>query len=168
MGFTSASMKNVEVNKRNELICNMRWAGVTLREIGEKTGISKQRVSQILAQNPGLTQHSLLSTQQLCDISGLPKNRLVTLQKQGFIKPASTWSVGERTYLLWSSSVPEEIAACYRMHWVCQFCGRLLPKRRIRFCSDACYIEKHKYKNMTPKEKRKVRDRVRHFRERKQ
>jgi DNA-directed RNA polymerase sigma subunit (sigma70/sigma32) len=47
------AMKAFDINKRNELICNARRTGATMREIGEKMGISRERVRQILAKNLG-------------------------------------------------------------------------------------------------------------------
>jgi predicted nucleic acid-binding Zn ribbon protein len=160
-------MKAFDINKRNELICNARRTGATMREIGEKMGISRERVRQILAKNLGSTIYPLLSTQQLCDMSGISKKRLVTLQKQGLIQPELTRSVEKYHYSLWALSIPEEIEAYCRTHYRCLVCGHPLPGRRRQYCSDACVLERYKYKNKTQEEKRRSLDSIKRYRERK-
>ena len=61
------------------LIYEMRQAGAPMREIAEKVGISKERVSQILTRNIGTTKHEWFSTLQLCEEAGLPRNRVLEL-----------------------------------------------------------------------------------------
>jgi hypothetical protein len=161
------TMEKTKVVANRALICEMRHAGAPMREIAEKMGISKERVRQILESNLGSTRHGWLSTLQLCSISGMPRNRVVELCEQGKITPATNWTTGKRRYYLWAPTVPEEINAYYRTHHLCQVCQRPLPRNRIRFCSDACRQERHKYKHMTPIEKKRVLESIKRYRERK-
>jgi AraC-like DNA-binding protein len=149
------------------LIFEMRAAGSPMREIAEKVGISKERVRQILNRNTGTTKHKWYSTLQLCEESGLPRNRVLELESLGVIKPAFTWGIGKRHYLLWPSEAVKCITEYYSTHHFCKVCNKPLPKKRVLFCSDACRQERHKYKYMTLEEKRRVLNNIRRYRERK-
>jgi len=149
------------------LIYEMRQTGAPMREIAEKVGISKERVSQILARNIGTTKHEWFSTLQLCEEAGLPRNRVLELQKQGVITPAFAWGIGKRLYLLWSQETVKAITDYYGTHHFCRVCNKPLPRKRIFFCSDVCRQERHKYKYMTLEEKKRVLTNIRRYRERK-
>lgn len=149
------------------LIFEMRRAGAPMREIAEKAGISKERVRQILSRAMGSTKHEWISTLQLCEMTGLPRNRVLGLQEQGIISPVSNWSAGKRHYLLWPSECVQAITAYYSTHHLCLVCGKPLPKNRMLFCSDTCRQERHKYKYMTQEEKQRVLANIRRYRERK-
>lgn len=149
------------------LIFQMRQAGIPMREIAEKVGISKERVRQILTRNIGSTKHQWFSTLQLCQAAKLPRNRVLELQKLGVITPALTWGIGKRHYLLWAPEAVKAITNYYSTHHFCQICNKPLPKKRILFCSDTCRQERHKYKYMTPEEKKRVLANIRRYRERK-
>jgi hypothetical protein len=150
---------------RND-IYEMRRSGAPMREIAEKIGRSKERVRQILVRGLGTTNHELLSTLQLCNQSGLPRNRIVELYQDGIIAPATKWDAGNRDYFLWEPETVQKISAYYQTHRLCKVCNKPLPKNRILFCSDDCRHERHKYKYMTPDEKKRVLDNIRRYRER--
>jgi len=149
------------------LIFEMRRAGAPMREIGQKAGISKQRVSQILSRTMGSTKHQWLSTTQLCEMTDLTREKVLRLQERGVISPVSEWNVGARRYVLWPPECLKTVAAYYSTHHLCQVCGKPLAKYRKRFCSDTCRQERHKYKNMTREQKQKVLANIRRYRERK-
>ncbi len=149
------------------LIFKMRQAGSPMREIAEKVGISKERVRQILTRDSGSTKHAWYSTLQLCEESGLPRNRVLELQHIGVIKPAFAWGIGKRHYLLWSREAVQAIVDYYSAHHFCRVCNKPLPKKRISFCSDECRQERHKYKYMTDEEKKRVLNNIRRYRDRK-
>jgi transcriptional regulator with XRE-family HTH domain len=149
------------------IIFEMRHAGAPMREIAEKMGVSKQRVSQILARNDGSTRHEWLSTSQLCAMTGLSRNRVLELHDKGIIVPAYTWDIAKRQFSLWAADSVKTIATYYDAHHLCIVCNRRLPKHRIVFCSDDCRRERHKYKNMTPEEKRRTLANIRRYREKK-
>jgi hypothetical protein len=148
------------------VIYEMRRSGAPMREIAEKIGRSKERVRQILVRGLGTTNHEFLSTLQLCNQSGLPRNRIVELHQDGIITPATKWDAGNRDYLLWPPETVEKISVYYQTHRLCKVCNKPLPKNRILFCSDNCRHERHKYKYMTPEEKKRVLDNIRRYRER--
>jgi len=156
---------NTIVNRA--LIYEMRQAGAPMREIAKKVGISKERVRQILTLNIGSTKHEWFSTLQLCEESGLPRNRVLELQKLGVITPTFTWGIGRRHYLLWSREAVKAITDYYSTHHFCRVCNKPLSKKRILFCSDVCRQERHKYKYMTLEEKKRVLTNILRYRERK-
>ena len=158
-----------DVKSRNiaskSVIFEMRRSGMTMREIAEKISRSKERVRQILVQNCGKTDHELLSTLQLCILSGLPRNRVMDLYLDGIIIPAAKWDAGTRDYILWPQEAVLKIKSYYQNHRLCKVCNKPLPKNRIYFCSDICRRERHKYKHMTPEEKKRVLDNIRRYRD---
>ena len=159
-------VKSQAVTDKN-IIFEMRRAGAPMREIGEKVGISKERVRQILARNDGSTRHEWLSTSQLCAMTGLSWNRVLKLHENGIVVPASTWDTGKSHHLLWAADSVQTVVTYYDTHRLCPVCNRRLPKKRILFCSDCCRQERRKYKNMTPEEKRRALANIRRYREKK-
>jgi len=159
---TAVKSRNV-VSK--ELVLEMRQSGMPMREIAEKIGRSKERVRQILMEGCGSTNHEYLSTLQLCKQSGLPRNRIIELYLDGIILPGVKWYAGNRDYMLWHQDTVVKINVHYQNHRLCKVCNSPLPKNRIFFCSDNCRQERHKYKYMTPEEKRRVLDNIRRYRE---
>ena len=149
------------------VIFEMRKSGSPMREIAEKVGISKERVRQILSRNLGTTKHEWLSTLQLCNETGLPRNRIIELQEKGIVSPSSRWGAGKRHYFLWNADSVKIIADYYNNNHLCRVCNKPLPKNRIAFCSDECRQECHKYKYMTPEEKQRVLANIRRYREKK-
>ena len=160
---TAVKTKNL-VSK--DLVREMRQAGMPMREIAEKIGRSKERVRQILVQGCGSTNHEYLSTLQLCKQAGLPRNRIMDLYLDGIIVPSVKWDAGNRDYLLWPQDAVAKISEYHKNHRLCKVCNRTLPKNMIFFCSDICRQERHKYKYMTPEEKKRVLDNIRRYRER--
>jgi len=149
------------------IVYEMRRAGSSMREIAEKIGRSKERVRQILSKGLGTTNHDLLSTLQLCNRSGLPRNRIIEMYHDGVISPVNKWDAGKRDYLLWSPEAVVTIKAYYQTHRLCKVCNKPLPKNRILFCSDDCRHEKHKYKYMTPEGRQRVLANIRRYRDKK-
>jgi predicted nucleic acid-binding Zn ribbon protein len=160
---TAVKSRNV-VSK--DLVLEMRQAGMPMREIAEKIGRTKERVRQILMEGCGSTDHEYLSTLQLCKQAGLPRNRIIDLYLDGIIVPSVKWDAGHRDYLLWPRDAVAKIGEHYTNHRLCKVCNHPLPKNRIFFCSDSCREERHKYKYMTPEEKKRVLDNIRRYRER--
>ncbi|MGP8080995.1 MAG: DUF2116 family Zn-ribbon domain-containing protein [Dehalococcoidales bacterium] len=160
----------IDVKSKNaiskDIILEMRQSGMPMREIAEKIGRSKERVRQILMQGFGKTAHEFLSTLKLCKQTGLPRNRIMELYLDGVIIPAVKWDTGNRDYLLWPPEAVVKIGVHYQNHRLCKVCNNPLPKNRIFFCSDKCRQERHKYKYMTPEEKKRVLDNIRRYRER--
>ena len=141
------------------VIYEMRQAGATLREIGEKVGVSRERVRQILLHTFGSTSHNLLSTAQVCILTGLRVNRIIRLYKQGVIKPAFKYNIGGQRHLMWPDETVQLAKEYYDLHRFCRVCSRPLPQNRTCYCSDFCKQERYKYKNLSLQEKQRVRAR---------
>ena len=150
----------------NSVVFEMRRSGMPMRKIAERIGRSRERVRQILVKGLGTTNHEYLSTCQLCNQSGLPRNRIVELYLDGIITPFAKWDTGNRDYLLWPPDALHKISVYYKNYRVCKFCNKPLPKNRIFFCSDDCRYESQKYKYMTPEERKRVLENIRRYRER--
>jgi hypothetical protein len=148
------------------VVLEMRRSGMPMRKIGEKIGRSRERVRQILVKSLGKTNHEYLSTLQLCNQSGLSRNRIVELYLDGIITPIAKWDTASRDYLLWPPEAVKKIGVYYKKRRLCKFCNKPLPKNRIFFCSDNCRFERQKYKYMTPEERKRVLENIRRYRER--
>ena len=143
-------------NNINSAVYNMRQSGATLQQIADKIGKTKERVRQILVQNYGSTRHQLISTEQLCRLSGLPRNQIVQLHQDGAIIPAVEWNAG-RCYLLWPAATVKYIIGYFKTHRLCNICHRPVPKGRRTFCSEQCCKEGHKYSYRSPEAREKHR-----------
>jgi hypothetical protein len=145
--------------KRNRvsygIIVAMRESGASLEQIAQVIGRTKERVRQILLKNSGSTKHQLLSTQQLYEQLGLPRNRIIELYEEGIIAPATEWTSGNHHYLLWPSNIAETVANYYNIHRLCRICKKPLLKGRWVYCSDKCYREGQKYKYKSEEAKQK-------------
>ena len=115
-----------KVNK--SIVLEMRRSGMPMRKIAERIGRSRERVRQILVQSLGTTNHEYLSTLQLCNQSGLPRNRIVELYLDGVITPIAKWDAGNRDYLLWPPNAVHKISFYYKNYRLCKFCNKPLPK----------------------------------------
>ena len=136
----------------------MRQSGATLQQIAAKIGKTKERVRQILVQNYGLTRHQLISTEQLCRLSGLPRNRITELYQGGAITPVVQWHTGNRHFLLCSPATVEQVISSYKVHRLCKMCHRPVPKGRRTFCSEQCCKEgdKHRYRSPEARERHRI------------
>jgi len=144
-------------NNINSAVYNMRQSGATLQQIAAKIGKTKERVRQILVQNYGSTRHQLISTEQLCRLSGLPRNRIIELYQDSVVIPAVEWNIGIRHYLLWSPATWGQVISYYKRHRLCKICHRPVPKGRRTFCSEQCCKEGHKYRYRSPEARKRHR-----------
>lgn len=147
----------------------MRQSGATLQQIADKIGRTKERVRQILVQNYGSTKHQLISTEQLCKLLGLPRNRVIELYQGSVIIPAVVWNINSRLFLLWSPVTLEHIISYYKTRRLCKMCYHPIPKGRRIYCSEECYEEgqKYRYKSIEAKQ-RHIRSTKRYREKRKQ
>ena len=144
----------------------MRESGASLDQIATAIGRTKERVRQILVKANGSTKHRLISTQQLYQQIGLPRNRIIKLYKEGVIQPRAEWTTGNHHYLLWPSNIAEIIINHYNKKRLCKICGKPLHKGRWVYCSDNCYREGQKYKYKSDEAKKKHLRNIRDYLER--
>ena len=128
------------------IIYNMRQSGATLQQIADRIGRTKERVRQILIENYGTTKHKLISTEQLCQLSGYSRNRIMELYQDNAIIPIVEWDRGNRHFALWSLSAAEQVNIHYKTHRLCKMCYSFIPKGRLVYCSEQCYNKSRKYK----------------------
>jgi hypothetical protein len=148
------------------MVIAMRQAGASLEQIADTIGRTKERVRQILVKNTGSTRHNYLSTQQLYQSVGLPRNRIIELYKEGVIAPKAEWTSGSHHYLLWPSDIAEKINNYYNIHRLCKICEQPLGKGRWVYCSDSCYREGQKYKYKSDEAKKKHLRNIKEYMER--
>jgi hypothetical protein len=142
----------------------MRRSGSTLQQIADKTGKSKERIRQILISNYGSTKHKLMSTEQLRRLFGFSRHHILELYRGGIITPAKEWDANNGRYLLWSTTAISQINTYNTSTKRCKQCGNPVPPNRRTFCSTKCYIENHKYKNMSSVDKKKHLDSIKRYR----
>jgi len=150
----------------SDIVTAMRESGASLEQIAVVIGRTKERVRQILVKTNGSTKHRLLSTQQLYQQVGLPRNRIIELYKGGIIKPKAEWTTGNHHYLLWPSNIAEIITNYYNNKRLCKICGQLLRKGRWVYCSTSCYREGQKYKYKSDEAKQKHLKNIKEYLER--
>lgn len=149
------------------IIYEMRQTGATMREIGEKVGICRERVRQILLHTFGSTRHELMSTAKLCALIELPSNHIMRLYKQGIITPAFGYDIGGQHRFMWPATTIQVVKDYYDSHHVCRICKKPMSPKRTYYCSDCCKRERYRYKNLTPEEKQRIRARMLLYREKK-
>jgi len=135
----------------------MRQSGATLDQVGSHFSISREAVRQLLTRYYRSTKiQGLLTTTELCRLARCTYNFINKLKRRGVIEPAMVVGQG-RT--LWR---PETIATTilYIDHHRCPVCQRLVPSNRQVYCSRACYITAHRYKNKPTEAKRQHSERV--------
>jgi Sigma-70, region 4 len=135
--------KNPSVVIDKATIYQMRQSGETLHGIGEKFGITRERVRQILLNTYGSTHHQLLSTSQISSSTGESIQHLKQLYEDGIIAPTFSYDIGKQYRFIWSKSTIQIIKNYYKMNRICRVCGKPLPSSRRRYCSDSCHQEKN-------------------------
>jgi len=157
--YSSKQKKRLIANQRTRVnvsaICDMRQSGASLQEIADKVGKTRERVRQILIKNCGCTKHGLLSTEKLCRLLSLSRNRVLGLYQGNIIIPEAKWNSGSKQYLLWSPDTEEDVIFYYKTHRLCKICLHPVPKNRRTYCSEECRKEGQKYKYKDTEAKRR-------------
>jgi len=146
----------------------MRYSGATLRQIADKIGRTKERVRQILIRNYGSTKHKLISTKQLCQLSGLSKNQIMRFYQDSIITPVKEWDTNTVHYSLWSPATVERIRVYLdipKANQLCRICHHPIPINRHSYCSEQCYKESHKYKYRSTEARQRHRTSMRRYKE---
>ena len=136
-----------------ELLIHEKNSGKSLRQLGQMFGVSHERVRQILAENsPSLV--TFLAESTVAVKLGYPVSWLIKLRKQGITKPSKPGG-----YWLYSEEQVRQMPSLIAEMRRCERCGELRPLGYQRFCRDCSqYRKKHHYRNLSPEEKAKHRE----------
>ncbi|GAH46211.1 unnamed protein product [marine sediment metagenome] len=142
------------VQTRVDSMYEMRQSGATLARVGSRFGITRERVRQLLTEHYGSTGvGELLTTAELCRLAGCTRDYVHKLKRGGVIQPAKVVGLGRA---LWKPETIATIIIEIDRHR-CPVCHQPLSSDRLVYCSRACYLEAHRYKNQ-PKEEKRQRD----------
>lgn len=137
----------------------MRDEGMTLQEIGDKYGITRERVRQLVKRRYKSTKMiHFYSRAQVAEILKCSYPKLVKLEKEGKLSPLI-----KKTYYLYDRRELEKAyqltrpTPAVKIKKICEFCGkeRLIPISAVRvispfrFCSRKCL-----YASKAPKVKK--------------
>lgn len=134
----------------------LRNQGLTLQAIGDRVGVTKERIRQILVAHYGTTEvPGFIVRERLAGLLGCSSTYLLSLEKQGVLNPIHSGSGGYRLYDRDESEKAALAVAQMRQngHWVklvCDECGRDFKRERSQvtfkikkgqklwFCSRHC------------------------------
>ena len=111
------------------LLVKMRQLPMTLQEIGDSVGCTRERVRQLLMCYEGTTKiHSFLTRQQMANLLGCTEHRLIRLEKNNKVKPIRS---GASFYYPIASA--GELANLVKRFCLC--CGAELCKYQQKYCA---------------------------------
>lgn len=119
------------------LIPNMRREGNTLQQIGDRIGVTRERVRQILSAVYPQVNNEYLREAQVEELIGCGRGCLTTLRKKGILNPIHT----NKFYLY---DKDEIIKARQSVCMVCVVCGKQLGSHRHKYCL-SCGKERERY-----------------------
>ena len=135
----------------------MRQSGNSLQQIGDRFGISRERVRRLLTKHYGSTRvQELLTPAEVARLAGCNYRHMVKLTRGGVIQPAMV--VG-RQRTLWQPATVAAIVSYIDRHR-CRVCHRPLPSDRQVYCCHTCYLEARRYKNRPEAWRRRHKERV--------
>jgi|GEM_PF-3094884 len=149
--------KTVEYAKANnrvspatiELLIRERSNGKSLRQLGQMSGKSHEKIRQILAKYD-LPQESLLPEAKVAAKLGYPVHWLARLRKEGITTPI------KRGRWLYSEEQVKQIASLIAERGKCEQCGKPRPPGSQRFCKECNqYRRRHRYRYLSPEKKAK-------------
>lgn len=113
----------------NGQLADMRRSGASLRQIGNITGVTRERIRQILKRHYGKIQVPFLTEKRAARIIGCGDWRFKKLREQGLLKPKH---MGRR----WLYDRDELEKAMLLLQRVCTHCGKPIPivARGYKYC----------------------------------
>ena len=122
----------------HQLIYDMRQNGASLQQIGDRIGVTRERIRQILTKEHGSTKiTNFLSTLELARSVSCSIEYIYRLSKASVIQPAAN---NHRP--LWGVDSIKKIFAIK----TCPICGKPTSYHREKFCSQKC-LEVSQYKS---------------------
>lgn len=144
----------------NGQVKSLRNRGLTLQAIGDRVGVTRERIRQILEEHYGTTEISgFITRERLARLIGCSSSYLVSLEKRGVLNPIYRGSA-----YLYDREESEKAALAVaqmrqrRVTLVCDECGRAFERERSQvtfktkkgqklwFCSRYClggYVGEH-------------------------
>ena len=142
---------------RLDAMHQMRQSGATLDQVGSRFGITREWARRLLTEHYGSTRvQDLLTAAELAQLADCTYSYIDKLKRRGVIQPAKV--VGCRR-TLWDRETVAAIIKYIDRHR-CPVCHRPVPSNRSVYCSRACYIEAHRYKNKPEPARRQHNERV--------
>ncbi len=144
----------------NGQIAVWREQGYSLQQIGERVGVTRERVRQILNRFYAGTFPRFPNQESVCRLIGCSSTRLLRLRKEGIFTPER---IGGR--LRYS---PEDIEIIVlALHKNCPVCGKPVPVNR-KYCCPECQRArwKNRYRHLSEEAKEKHKARVRDWQQR--
>jgi len=137
------------VDTYDGVVPKMRSRGSTLQEIGNKCGVSKERIRQVLLKYyPYNLYPDAFTTSQLASELGTSSARVRVLCRKLSIQPLRN-TKGRGHIVLWNkSTLPLLIRSPMTK---CKTCGKPVHYPRTVYCSDSCHKESMKIRSR-PKE----------------
>jgi len=139
----------------NGQIAVWREQGYTLQQIGDRVGVTRERVRQIINQFYAGTFPRFPNLESVSKLLGCSRDRLLRLRKEGISTP-------ERIGGQWRYS-PEDIEIIMlALHKNCPVCGKPVPVNR-KYCCPECQRArwKNRYRHSSEEAKEKHKARVR-------
>lgn len=126
----------------NGQLADMRRSGASLQQIGDKAGVTRERIRQILKRHYGKIQVPLLVEKQAARIIGCGEWRLEKLREQGMLNPKH---MGGR----WLYDRDELEKAMLLLQRVCAHCDEPIPLAvpTFKYC-EKC--SRDRYRNQWP------------------
>lgn len=137
----------------NGQVKSLRNQGLTLQAIGDRVGVTRERIRQILEEHYGTTKISgFIFRDRLARLIGCSSSYLFSLEKRGVLNP-----IHRGSYYLYDREESEKAAlavARQKEHWailVCDECGGTFERERSQvtfktkkgqklwFCSRYCF-----------------------------
>lgn len=109
-------------------IKRLREEGYTLQQIGEKGGVTKEWIRQILKQYYPGTKSKVLSESQTAKILGVSITKIIHLRRKGLIRPEKT----NKNYRYDEKTIEEVKKTLYKP---CRICGNPIPPRNTTLCA---------------------------------
>jgi len=149
MGKRGPPLGSGVVDIYNGEIVAMRKDGDTLQSIGDKVGVTRERVRQILNEYYGGTKTSFLSEHQVAILCGCSDQIIGRMRKQGLVNPRLSGY-----YHLYDRDEVEKAYLAYLRQ--CAMCGVSIGLTR-KYCKE-CSAERQRYyyPYLTQEAKKKV------------
>jgi hypothetical protein len=133
-----------------DLIATLRSEGRTLQQIGDRLGVTRERVRQVLREHfPNCSPP--LSTEEAAKTLGMSYCQFRSAAKHLGIQPVSR----TRNRIWWSLDVLPIVRAAQKPR-SCRICGRPLPSPRHVYCSKQCLSQGRRYANRSLPQKETV------------